>query len=72
MKVITESEQNFPRLALFCSILDIELVTILVVVPVDMLLFTGSVPIFPRLILGQVTHVAYLTLGLGCHSTETN
>ena len=57
---------------ILCSILDIELVTVLVMVPVDTLLFTGSIPIFLRSILGQVTPAVYLTLGLGCHSTETN
>ena len=37
----------------------------------DTLLFTRLVPIFPKLILGQVTPAVYLTLGLGCHLTET-
>ena len=64
--------KNFSRLALLSSILDIVLVTIMVMAPADMLLFPSSTPIFLRSILGQVTPVAYLTLGLGCHLIETN
>ena len=38
----------------------------------DTLLFPSSTPIFLRLIISQVTSVAYLSLGLGCHSIQTN
>ena len=56
----------FSKLALLCSILDIVLVIFLVRVPVDMHLFPSSTPISLRSILGQVTLVAYLILGLSC------
>ena len=38
----------------------------------DTLLYTRSVPIFPRSIPGQVTPATYLALGSICYLTETN